>query len=148
PQEGGVEIGDDVEIGANCSIDRGTLGNTVIGKGTKLDNFIQIAHNVKLGEYCFMAAMSGVAGSTRIGNHVTIAAQVGIAGHISVGNGVIVAAQSGVSKDVAPNKIMFGYPAQEQHKARREIAHIRSIPDMKERIKSLEKDLKLLIQRK
>ena len=148
PQEGGVEIGNDVEIGANCSIDRGTLGNTVIGKGTKLDNFIQIAHNVKVGEYCFMAAMSGIAGSSRIGNYVTIAAQVGIAGHLNIGDGVMIAAQSGLTKDVNPNVIMFGSPAQDQHTARREIANIRSISDMKERIKNLEKDLELLKQRK
>jgi len=148
PQEGGVEIGDDVEIGANCSIDRGTLGNTVIGKGTKLDNFIQIAHNVKVGEYCFMAAMSGIAGSSRVGNYVTIAAQVGIAGHLNISDGVIIAAQSGITKDVGPNVIMFGSPAQDQHTARREIANIRSISDMKERIKNLEKDLELLKQRK
>jgi len=144
PQEGGVEIGDDVEIGANCAIDRGTLGNTTIGKGTKLDNFIQIAHNVKLGEYCFMAAMSGIAGSTKVGNYVTIAAQVGVAGHLTIGDGVIIAAQSGVTKDTASNVILFGSPAQEQHKARREIAHIRSIPDLKERVHKLETELKSL----
>lgn len=147
PQEGGVEIGDDVEIGSNSSIDRGTLANTVIGKGTKLDNLIQIAHNVKIGEYCFIAAMSGIAGSTRIGNYVTIAAQVGIAGHLHVGDGAIIAAQSGISKDVPPNTIMFGYPAQEQSKARREIAHIRSLPDLKTRIKQMENDIDLLKQR-
>ena len=148
PQEGGVEISDDVEIGANCAIDRGTLGNTVIGKGTKLDNFIQIAHNVKLGEYCFMAAMSGIAGSAKVGNHVTIGAQVGIAGHITIGDGVMVAAQSGVTKDTEPNVILFGSPAQDRHKARREIGNIRSIPDIKERLKKLEKELELLNQRK
>ncbi len=148
PQEGGVIIGDDVEIGANCAIDRGTLGNTVIGKGTKLDNFIQIAHNVKLGEYCFIAAQSGVAGSTHVGNKVTIAAQVGIAGHLTLEDGVIVAAQSGVTKDVPANTVMFGSPAQERNKARREIGHIRSIPDIKERIKKIESELEALKQRK
>ena len=148
PQEGGVEIGNDVEIGANCSIDRGTLGNTVIGKGTKLDNFIQIAHNVKLGEYCFMAAFSGIAGSSSVGNHVTVAAQVGIAGHLKVADGVMIAAQSGVTKDVEPNVILYGSPAQDRKTARREIAHIRSIPDIKERIKKFENDLEALKQRK
>lgn len=147
PQEGGVEIGDDVEIGSNSSVDRGTLGNTVIGKGTKLDNLIQIAHNVKIGEYCFMAAMSGIAGSTQVGNYVTIAAQVGIAGHLHIGDGAVIAAQSGISKDVPPNTIMFGYPAQEQSKARREIAHIRSLPDIKARLKQLENELVLLKKR-
>lgn len=142
PQAGRVVIGDDVEIGANCSIDRGTLGDTVISKGTKLDNLIQVAHNVKIGEYCFIAAQSGIAGSSRIEDRVTIAGQVGVAGHLKIGEGAIVAAQSGVSKDVPPGTIVFGYPAQEQKKARREIANIRSIPDIKAKLKEIEKIIK------
>ncbi|MCK4690130.1 MAG: UDP-3-O-(3-hydroxymyristoyl)glucosamine N-acyltransferase [Candidatus Marinimicrobia bacterium] len=139
PQAGRVVIGDNVEIGANCSIDRGTLGDTVISKGTKLDNLIQVAHNVKIGEYCFIAAQSGIAGSSTIEDRVTIAGQVGVAGHLKIGEGAIVAAQSGVSKDVPPGTIVFGYPAQEQKKARREIANIRSIPDIKAKLKEIEK---------
>ena len=142
PQAGRVVIGDDVEIGANCSIDRGTLGDTVISKGTKLDNLIQVAHNVKIGEYCFIAAQSGIAGSSTIEDRVTIAGQVGVAGHLKIGEGAIVAAQSGVSKDVPPGTIVFGYPAQEQKKARREIANIRSIPDIKAKLKEIEKIIK------
>jgi len=148
PQEGGVVINDDVEIGANCAVDRGTLGNTLIGKGTKLDNFIQIAHNVKIGEYCFIAAQTGVAGSTQLANGVTIAGQVGIAGHIKIGKGAMVAAQSGITKDVAPHTIMFGSPAQEQKKARRELISIRFIPEIRERLKIIEKELEQLKQRK
>ncbi|MCK4295208.1 MAG: hypothetical protein KAX28_00955, partial [Candidatus Marinimicrobia bacterium] len=124
---------------ANCSIDRGTLGDTVISKGTKLDNLIQVAHNVKIGEYCFIAAQSGISGSSIIEDRVTIAGQVGVAGHLKIGEGAIVAAQSGVSKDVPPGTIVFGYPAQEQKKARREIANIRSIPDIKAKLKEIEK---------
>ncbi len=142
PQAGRVVIGDDVEIGANCSIDRGTLGDTVISKGTKLDNLVQIAHNVKIGEYCFIAAQSGIAGSSTIENGVTIAGQVGVAGHLKIGAGAIIAAQSGVSKDIPPGTIAFGYPAQEQKKARREIANIRSIPDIKAKLKEVEKMIK------
>ena len=142
PQAGRVVIGDDVEIGANCSIDRGTLGDTVISKGTKLDNLIQVAHNVKIGEYCFIAAQSGISGSSIIEDRVTIAGQVGVAGHLKIGEGAIVAAQSGVSKDVPPGTIVFGYPAQEQKKARREIANIRSIPDIKAKLKEIEKIIK------
>jgi UDP-3-O-[3-hydroxymyristoyl] glucosamine N-acyltransferase len=147
PQEGGVIVEEDVEIGANCAVDRGTLGNTVIGKGTKLDNLIQVAHNVKIGQYCFFAGQSGIAGSTQIKDGVTVAGQVGIAGHLTVGEGAMIAAQSGISKDVPPHTIMFGYPAQERHKAWRELANIRSIPDLKERLKTLENEITQLKQR-
>jgi len=139
PQAGGVVIGDEVEIGANCAIDRGTLGPTEIQQGTKIDNLVQIAHNVKIGKYCFIAGQVGIAGSATIEDQVTIAGQVGIVGHITVGKGAIIAAQSGVSKPVQAGALMFGYPAQEMRKARRELANIRMIPDLKERLKALEK---------
>jgi len=139
PQAGGVVIGDEVEIGANCAIDRGTLGPTEIQQGPKIDNLVQIAHNVKIGKYCFIAGQVGIAGSATIEDQVTIAGQVGIVGHITVGKGAIIAAQSGVSKPVRPRTLMFGYPAQEMRKARRELANIRMIPDLKERLKALEK---------
>jgi len=139
PQAGGVLIEDDVEIGANCAIDRGTLGDTVIRKGTKIDNLVQIAHNVKIGQYCFLAGQSGIAGSATLEDFVTVAGQVGIAGHLTIGKGVIIAAQSGVSKDIAAGSTVLGSPAQDMSKASRELAHIRSIPDIKQRLKELEK---------
>src|SRR5690242_12829364 len=96
PQIGNVIIGDDVEIGANVTIDRGALGPTVIGKGTKIDNLVQIAHNVQIGEHCLLVAQAGIAGSTKLGHYVVLAGQVGLAGHLKIGSKVIVAAQSGV----------------------------------------------------
>lgn len=112
PQVGGVRIGDDVELGANASVDRGTLADTVVGKQTKIDNLVQIAHNVQVGEACFIAAQSGVAGSTQIGNRVTLAGQVGVVGHISIADGVTLLAQSGVSKSITkPGSVYFGSPA-------------------------------------
>jgi UDP-3-O-[3-hydroxymyristoyl] glucosamine N-acyltransferase len=137
-QTGRVIIKDDVEIGSNCSIDRGTIGDTEIGKGTKLDNQIQIGHNCKIGELCFIAGQSGIAGSTTIGDFVTIAGQVGIAGHITIGSGVIIAAKSGITKDIAPGEFWFGYPATPYKAKTREIANIRAIPDLKKRIKKIE----------
>lgn len=139
PQTGKVILGKDVEIGANCAIDRGTIGDTEIGEGTKLDNLIQVGHNVKIGIYCFIAGQSGVAGSTKIGNYVTIAGQVGISGHINIGDRVIIAAQSGITKDIPEGGFWFGYPATPYKEKTREIANIRSIPDIKKRLKEIEK---------
>lgn len=113
PQMGGVEISDDVEIGANTTIDRATFGNTVIGRGTKLDNLIQIAHNVKVGEDNVFAAQVGVAGSTRIGDRNKVGGQCGFAGHITIGNDNEFGAQSGLHANVGNNKRMIGYPAVE-----------------------------------
>ena len=93
PQIGNVVIGDDVEIGANVTIDRGALGSTVIGKGTKIDNLVQIAHNVEIGEHCIIIAQVGISGSTKLGKYVILAGQVGLAGHLKIGNHVTVAAQ-------------------------------------------------------
>lgn len=139
PQTGKVIIGDDVEIGSNCSIDRGTIGNTEIGEGTKLDNMIQVGHNVKIGKLCFIAGQAGIAGSTKIGDFVTIAGQVGIAGHVNIGDGVIIGAKSGITKDIKAGEFWFGYPATPFKDKTREIANIRSIPDMKKRLKAIEK---------
>lgn len=111
PQMGGVIISDDVEIGANTTIDRATFGNTVIGKGTKLDNLIQVAHNVRIGENNVLAAQVGVAGSTRIGDRNRIGGQCGFAGHITVGDDNEFGAQSGFHTNVGSNKRMIGYPA-------------------------------------
>ena len=110
PQNGNVVIGNDVEIGSNCSIDRAVTGSTVIGDFTKLDNLIQVAHNVKIGKSCFIAAQTGIAGSTIIGNGVVIGGQVGIAGHIVIEDGVVVAAKSGVTKSVSAGLTVSGNP--------------------------------------
>lgn len=111
PQLGCVEIGDFVEIGANTCIDRGTLGNTVIGQGTWIDNLVQIGHNVKVGRGCALAAQVGIAGSTIIGDFVAMGGQVGIAGHLTIGDQVQIAAQSGIMHDLPPKTEWMGYPA-------------------------------------
>lgn len=144
PQKGGVVIEDNVEIGANCTIDRGTISNTRVGKGTKLDNLIQLGHNVEVGEYCFIVAQTGIAGSTKVDDGVTIAGQVGIAGHIKIGKNAQIAAKSGITKDVPPNTTMFWYPAREHSKARKDIVNIRRISKLKERIKKLEQEIETM----
>lgn len=113
PQTGNVKIEDDVEIGANTTIDRATFGSTVVGKGTKLDNLIQIAHNVVLGENNVFASQTGIAGSTRFGNHNMVGGQCGFAGHITIGNDNEFGAQSGIHKNTGDGKRMMGYPATE-----------------------------------
>jgi UDP-3-O-[3-hydroxymyristoyl] glucosamine N-acyltransferase len=110
-QLGRVLIGDDVEIGANCTIDRGAAGDTVIGPSTMIDNLVQIGHNVQIGRGCILVAQVGVSGSTRLGDYVVLGGQVGVAGHLSLGDGVRVAAQGGVARDVEPGGVMGGSPA-------------------------------------
>ncbi len=112
PQIGGVHIGDEVEIGANATIDRGALGNTTVGKQTKIDNLVMLAHNVQIGEFCFVAAQTGIAGSAIVGNRCVLAGQAGVSGHIRIGNNVTVTAQSGVSKNLKDDSgIWQGSPA-------------------------------------
>jgi UDP-3-O-[3-hydroxymyristoyl] glucosamine N-acyltransferase len=111
PQLGRVIIGDDVEVGANSTIDRGAGPDTVIGAGSKIDNLVQIGHNVQIGQGCVLVAQSGVAGSTRLENHVVLAAQAGLAGHLTIGQGAQIAAQSGVMRDVPAGQKVFGSPA-------------------------------------
>ena len=147
PQVGIVIIEDDVEIGANVTIDRARFDKTVIGKGTKIDNLVQIAHNVMIGENCLIAAQTGFAGSSDIGDNVTFAGQVGVAGHITIGNNVIIGAQSGVSKSVDDGAILFGYPARPMDEAKRLIAYSSRLPQMHERIKELERKIKELEQK-
>lgn len=132
---GKVVIEDDVEIGANCSIDRGTLGETRIKRGTKLDNLIQIAHNVVVGEHTLIAAQAGIAGSTTIGDNVTIAGQVGIVGHITIGNQVTIGAQSGVISSIDDGKTVSGYPARDHAESLRKEAYIQKIPEILEALK-------------
>ena len=138
PQVGTVEIGDDVEIGSNCSIDRATLGRTTIGKGTKFSNLIAIGHGDKIGENCLFVAQVGVAGSVTVGNHVTMAGQVGVVGHISIGDNVTLGAKAGVTHDVPAGKTYLGAPAVEIGQKKREFATMARLPEMRQRVRKLE----------
>lgn len=138
-QIGNVIIEDNVEIGANTTIDRATLGSTIIRKGAKLDNLIQIAHNVEVGENTVIAAQSGIAGSTKVGKNCMIAAQVGIIGHITIGDNVKIAAQSGVSNSVKLDAVIFGSPAFDANNYRRSYVYFRNLPKIVERLEKLEK---------
>jgi UDP-3-O-[3-hydroxymyristoyl] glucosamine N-acyltransferase len=145
PQTGNVIIENDVEIGANCSIDRATIGSTIIRRGVKLDNLVQVAHNVEIGEHTVIASQSGVAGSTKIGKYCIIAGQVGFVGHISIADGSIIGAQSGVSNSIKEaNKKWFGTPASELSKSLKAHTLMRNLPDIELRIRELEKQMKEL----
>jgi UDP-3-O-[3-hydroxymyristoyl] glucosamine N-acyltransferase len=139
PQTGNVIIENDVEIGANCSIDRATMGSTVIRKGVKLDNLVQVAHNVEIGEHTVIAGQTGIAGSTKIGKHCIIAGQVGFVGHITVADGSVVGAQSGVSGSIKePDKKWFSSPAFDYKDALRSSVYFKQLPEMEKRLKELE----------
>ncbi|HUS57804.1 MAG TPA: UDP-3-O-(3-hydroxymyristoyl)glucosamine N-acyltransferase [Planctomycetota bacterium] len=144
PQVGTVEIEDDVEIGANVTIDRARFEKTHIGRGTKIDNLVQIAHNVYIGERCVIVAQSGIAGSSRIGNNVIVAAQAGIDGHLEVGDNTIITGKAGVTKNIPANVTVSGFPAQKHDKQRREQIHLRKLPEYCAKIKDLEERLSLL----
>jgi UDP-3-O-[3-hydroxymyristoyl] glucosamine N-acyltransferase len=141
PQIGNVIIRDDVEIGANVTVDRGALGPTVIGRGTKIDNLVQIAHNVSLGEHCLIVSQAGIAGSTRLGNYVILGGQVGLAGHLKIGNRVSIAAQSGVMHSIGDGEKWFGYPAQPDRQTKRQIIALHQLPELIRRVAELEKRL-------
>jgi UDP-3-O-[3-hydroxymyristoyl] glucosamine N-acyltransferase len=141
PQVGTVIIEDDVEIGANCTIDRATLGRTIIHKGVKLDNLIQVAHNVEIGENTVIAAQTGISGSTKIGTNTMIGGQVGFVGHIEIGDNTTIGAQSGVSKSLPADSVYFGYPARPIMQAKREEAALRKLPDLLKRVAELESKL-------
>lgn len=142
PQLGNVVLEDNVEVGSNCTIDRGTIGSTVIGKGTKIDNLIQIAHNVKIGQNNVIAAQAGIAGSTVIGDWNQIGGQVGIVGHIKIGNQVKIQAQSGVNNNVPDGDIIYGSPAIQASDFRRNYVHFRNFTGIVNRLNELEKKLK------
>ncbi len=141
PQIGIVVLEDDVEIGANATIDRATVAETRIGKGVKLDNLVQIAHNVDIGENTVMAAQAGVAGSTKIGKQNMIAGQAGLTGHIETADHVIVGAQSGVSKSLAKAGLYMGTPARPSREMLKQEGAMRSLPELIERVKKLEEQL-------
>ncbi len=143
PQMGNVIIEDYVEIGSNTTIDRATIGSTIIKEGAKLDNLLQIAHNVEVGNNTVIAAQSGVSGSTKIGNNVMIGGQVGIVGHLTIADGSKINAQSGVSKSLkTPNQAVTGSPAYDYTAALRSQALMRKLPELEKRVKELEEILK------
>jgi len=145
PQIGGVIIEDDVELGANVTVDRAKFAFTKIGKGTKVDNLVQIAHNVEVGPHCIIVAQCGISGSTVLGHHVILAGQVGVVDHVKIGDQCIVTAQSGVTKPIKPGTVVLGTPAREIHEARKTFALTRKLPDIYERLKKIEEKLNINI---
>lgn len=144
PQIGNVIIEDDVELGSNVSIDRAAIGSTIIKRGCKIDNLVQIAHNVQLGEDTVISSQVGVSGSTKIGNHCILAGQAGLVGHIELGDNVVITAQAGVSKSILKPGYYSGSPAMEMRAYQKIQAQVRFIPDYVERIKLLENQIKSL----
>lgn len=147
PQIGVVEIGDDVEIGANCSIDRATLGRTFIGAGTKFSNQIAIGHGTKIGQHCMFVAQVGLAGSVIVGDHVTMAGKAGVAGHLSIGDNVQVAAMAGVMNDVPSDTSVAGAPAFNRKEVLRSWAVFGKLPDLVKQVKELEAQVERLRKR-
>ncbi|MDH4228529.1 MAG: UDP-3-O-(3-hydroxymyristoyl)glucosamine N-acyltransferase [Nitrospirota bacterium] len=142
PHAGSVRIEDDVEIGACCTIDRGVLGDTVIGAGSKLDNLIQVAHNVCIGRGCLLAAQTGIAGSARLGNFVATGGQAGVSGHIGVGNQVQVAGKAGVTRDIPDGQVVSGFPARPHRQELKAQAALARLPELRERVADIERKLR------
>jgi UDP-3-O-[3-hydroxymyristoyl] glucosamine N-acyltransferase len=147
PQTGGVIIEDDVEIGANCTIDRATLGNTVIKNGTKLDNQVHVAHNVTIGEHCLLAAQTGIAGSSTLGNFVVFGGQVGVADHISIGDRVMAGGGSGISRDLDAGQVVAGYYAMPIRDWLKVQVLLPKLPELKKTIDKLEKQIQEMTDR-
>lgn len=149
PQLGNVVVEDFVEIGANSTVDRATMGSTVIKKGVKLDNLVQIAHNVEIGSNTVIAAQTGISGSSKVGKNVQIGGQAGVAGHITIADGSKINGKSGVTKSIKePNKSFNGNPAYDFSASRRVEAHSRNLPALEKRVKELEKLVEQLIQKR
>lgn len=144
PQIGTVIIEDDVEIGANATIDRARFDKTIIQRGTKIDNLVQIAHNVSVGENCIIVSQAGISGSVKIEKNVILAGQAGVAGHLTIGEGAIVAAQAGVTKSVPAHTTVSGYPAKEHEKAKRVNACLQRLPEYVKTVNELKKKIELL----
>jgi UDP-3-O-[3-hydroxymyristoyl] glucosamine N-acyltransferase len=140
-QVGNTVIGDDVEIGAGTTIDRGALGTTTIGKGTKIDNLVQVGHNVQIGEHCLLCAQVGIAGSAKLGNSVVIAGQVGIAGHLKIGNKVTIGSKAGVMHNIPDGETWLGTPAQPDRQAKRVMIAMQRLPDLFKKIAEWERRL-------
>jgi UDP-3-O-[3-hydroxymyristoyl] glucosamine N-acyltransferase len=148
PQLGNVILEDNVEVGANAAIDRATMGSTIIRKGVKIDNLVQIGHNVEIGENTVMAGQTGIAGSTKVGKNCMFAGQVGIAGHLKIADGTIIAAQSGIPGNIKePDSIVQGYPAINQRQFLRASIIFKKLPELSSKIEALERELELLKQR-
>ncbi len=144
PQIGNVVIEDNVEIGANTCIDRASLGSTIVKKGTKIDNLVQIGHNVAVGENCIIVAQVGISGSTKIGKNVTLGGQVGVLDHIEIGDNVTVGAQSGITKDISPNQVVSGLPPMPHNEWLRSQISIKKLPHIRKTLSELEKRVKIL----
>lgn len=144
PQIGNAIIHDDVEIGANVTVDCGALGSTIIGKGTKIDNLVQVGHNVVLGEHCIVISQVGIAGSNKIGNYVTLAGQAGIVGHLSIGDRVVVGAQSGVTNDIPAGEKWLGSPAIPGGQMKRIYVAWQRMPELLLRVAELEREVERL----
>lgn len=140
PQIGTVEVQDDVEIGANVTIDRARFNKTIIGKGTKIDNLVQIAHNVIIGENSIIVAQTGISGSAEIGKNVTLAGQSGVIGHVEIGDNVIAVARAGITKDVPANTCVSGFPALPHEKEKKLQAYVRKLPEFAATLKKLEEE--------
>jgi UDP-3-O-[3-hydroxymyristoyl] glucosamine N-acyltransferase len=147
PQVGIVVIEDDVEIGALTAVDRAALGETRIGRGTKLDNLVQVGHSVSIGEDTVLAGQVGIAGSTRVGSRVTLAGQVGVAGHLTIGDGVIATAQTGIPGSVEEGSVVSGYPAIENRAWLKSSAVFAKLPELQKRLRELEREVESLLEK-
>ncbi len=147
PQVGGVVIGDDVEIGACCAIDRATLGKTVIGSGTKLDNMVHVAHNVTIGEHCLLAAQVGIAGSAALGSYVVMGGQAGVADHVTVGDRVMAGGGAGITREVAPGQVVAGHSAIPLKEWLKVQALLPKLPELRRRLGEMERRLEVIALR-
>ncbi|GMV98437.1 MAG: UDP-3-O-(3-hydroxymyristoyl)glucosamine N-acyltransferase [Phycisphaerae bacterium] len=141
PQIGNAVLGDDVEIGAACTIDRATLGSTVVGAGTKFSDLIAIGHGTKIGENCMFVAQVGVAGSVHVGNHVTLAGQAGVVGHIVIGDNAVIGAKAGVTNNVEPGATVLGQPAVPINECKRQVAIVQKLPELKNEVRHLRREV-------
>ncbi|MDD5090308.1 MAG: UDP-3-O-(3-hydroxymyristoyl)glucosamine N-acyltransferase [Candidatus Wallbacteria bacterium] len=141
PHVGGIVLEDNVEMGANCAVDRGTVGNTVIGEGTKIDNFVQIAHNVRIGKHCLIIAQSGIAGSATVEDHVIIAAQSGVVGHLIVGKNSVVAARAVVTHCLPEGSFVSGFPAKPHHEETRIKAALKRLPEALKKLARIDREI-------
>ena len=145
PQIGVVVIEDDVEIGSCCGIERGTLGDTVIGQGSKLGDLVTIGHGAKIGPHCLLVAQVGIAGSTTLGSHCVVGGQVGIVGHINIGSNVTIAAQAGVINSIPDGKVVLGAPAIEANQGKRAYSMIQCLPEMRQNIRNLQSQVERIV---